>query len=575
MTEQTLDHAGAPATAAPAPDARATGAPAFGEVTEFDAVVVGAGFAGLYMLHRLRDHLGLSVRVFEAAPGVGGTWHWNRYPGARCDSEGYVYCYSFSKELLADWRWSGKYPMQPEIRTYLEHVADRFGLRPDIQLGTRVTAAHYQDSDGRWTILTDRGDRVSARYLITGVGLLASAPYTPDIPGLADFAGECHHTGQWPDHAIEFAGKRVGVIGTGSTAVQAIPVIAGEAGHLSVFQRSPQYTIPARHHTVDEESLAEIRRNYDEIWEQARWSVSGFPYQHNGRSALSVSDEERRETFEALWAQGGFKFVFGSYKDLLTNLEANAHAAEFIREKIREAVDDPTTAEKLVPTDHPFGARRPIVDTHYFETYNRDNVTLVDLRDTPIDRVTANGVRTTGGEHELDVLVLATGFDAVTGPFSRIDIRGREGLRLTEAWADGPRAYLGLAIAGFPNLFTITGPGATFGNLPVSIEHHVEWISQCIEDNRRQDVTVTEVTYEAQESWMEHVRQQSDRNVGAATDSWFNGANIPGKPRSPLFFFGSFGLYRRRCDDVAEQGYQGFVRRSDAAAGVSGAAAAD
>lgn len=528
--------------------------------TELDAVVIGAGFAGLYMLHRLRDYLGLNVRVFETAPGVGGTWYWNRYPGARCDSEGYVYCYSFSKELLAEWRWSGKYPMQPEIRSYLEHVADRFDLRRDISLGTRVTAAHFRESDGRWEVVTDQGDRVTARYLITGVGLLASAPYTPDIPGLADFAGECHHTGRWPEQPVEFTGRRVGVIGTGSTGVQAIPVIAAQAARLYVFQRSPQYTVPARHHTVDEDFLAEIRRDYDAIWEKAHWSVSGFPYQHNGRSALSAPPEERRRLFETLWSEGGFKFVFGSYKDLLTDFEANEYAAEFVREKIRETVHDPILADKLIPTDHPFGARRPIIDTDYIETYNRENVTLVDLRETPISRITPGGLRTSEREYGLDVLVLATGFDAVTGPFNRIDIRGRSGVTLSRRWADGPETYLGLATAGFPNLFMITGPGATFGNLPVSIEHHVEWIADCIGDNDRRGFQLIEPTEQAQREWMEHVRQQAARNVGARTGSWYNGGNIPGKPRSPLFFFGSFGLYRRRCEEAAEQGYPGFTR---------------
>ncbi|MFR9802105.1 flavin-containing monooxygenase [Pseudonocardia sp. RS010] len=528
---------------------------------DVDVVIVGAGFAGLYMLHRVRDVLGLRAVVIEAADGVGGTWYLNRYPGARCDSESYVYCYSFSEELLQEWEWSGKYPRQPEILAYLEHVADRFDLLRDIRLGTRVEAARYQDADGTWRVRTSAGDTVTARFLVTGMGLLAAAPYTPDIPGLDTFAGECHHTGRWPHEPVDLAGRRVGVIGTGSTGVQAIPVIAEQAAHLHVFQRSPQFTVPARHHTVDRAVLAEIRADYDAIWAKAKWSLSGFPWQHNGRSALDATPEEVRKTFEELWDQGGFRFVFGSYRDLLTDIRANDLAADFVREKIRETVADPDTAARLTPTDHPFGGRRPIIDTDYFETYNRDDVTLVDLRESPIEEVTPRGIRTTAGEIELDVLVLATGFDAVTGPFTRIDITGRDGLALRDAWADGPSTYLGLAVAGFPNMFTITGPGATFGNLPVSIEHHVEWIATCIEDTLRRDLAVVEAGYEAQQRWADHVRAQAERIVAGPSGSWYDGANIPGKARRPLFFFGSFGLYRRTCEDVAANGYEGFDRQ--------------
>jgi cation diffusion facilitator CzcD-associated flavoprotein CzcO len=529
--------------------------------TDVDAVVIGAGFSGLYMLHRLRDVLGMSVRLFEAGNGVGGTWYWNRYPGARSDSEGYVYCYSFCKPLLQEWEWSGKYPQQPEILAYLNHVADRLKLRPDIQLATRVTTAHYDDASVRWQIGTDTGERLSARYFITGVGLLASAPYTPTLSGLEDFGGEWHHTGAWPHDRVDLAGKRVAVIGTGSTGVQTAATIADEVDQLYVVQRTPQFTIPARHETVDRAFLQHVKENYEEIWEKARWSAGGFPWQHNGMSALEASPEEREATFERLWQEGGFKFVFGSYKDILTDRAANDYAADFVRRKIRERVDDPALARKLMPTSHPFASRRPIIDTNYFEAYNRDNVTLVDTRETPLTGVTRTGLDAGGANHEVDVIIFATGFDAVTGPFLRIDIRGEHGLELREKWSEGPRTYLGLATAGFPNMFTITGPGSTFGNLPVCIEHHVEWISDCIAYMSEQGIEAFDVDPEAEAEWVAQVNDEASRTLISFADSWWTGANIPGKPRGPLFYPGSFSRYRRACEDVAESGYRGLIPR--------------
>ena len=529
--------------------------------TDLDAVVIGAGFSGLYMLYRLRDVLGLSVRVFEAGEGVGGTWHWNRYPGARSDSEGYVYCYSFSEELLQEWEWSGKYPQQPEILAYLNHVADRFDLRSDIQLGTRVTTAHYMSGPGHWEIGTDTGERLTARFLVTGVGLLASAPFTPPLAGLDEFRGDWYHTGAWPHDGVDLAGRRVAVIGTGSTGVQITATIADEVERLHVVQRTPQYTIPARHENVDRAFLDDVKRHYAEIWEKARWSAGGFPWQHNGLSALEVSSREREETFERLWQEGGFKFVFGSYKDLLTDRAANDYAADFVRRKIRERVADPALARRLMPVDHPFGSRRPIIDTNYFETYNRDNVHLIDTRETPLQGMVATGLRTTEGTQEADVVIFATGFDAVTGPFLRMDIRGEDGVELKDKWRAGPRTYLGLATAGFPNMFTITGPGSTFGNLPVCIEHHVEWISQCIAHMSEHGIDGFDVDPEAEDEWMTQVNEEASRTLISLADSWWTGANIPGKAHGPLFFPGSFVRYRKVCEDVAENGYRGLLPR--------------
>jgi cation diffusion facilitator CzcD-associated flavoprotein CzcO len=539
--------------------------------TDFDVVVIGAGFSGLYALHKLRDELGLSVRVYEEGGGVGGTWYWNRYPGARCDSESYVYCYSFSKELCEEWNWSGRYPLQEELSAYLEHVADRFELRSDIELETCVTAAHWSDDERCWRIETDRGEIVTAQFLITAVGVLTSKRYVPDISGLESFAGEWHHTSAWPEEEVDFSGKRVAVIGTGSTGVQTIPVIAKQAGHLYVFQRSPQFTIPAHHERVDRAFLDDVKANYDAIWHAAQWSAGGFPWEHNGRSALDPTPEERQELFEGLWAEGGFKFVFGSFKDLVVDRRANDFASEFIRAKIRERVNDPDLAEKLLPIDHPFIARRPIIDTNYFETYNRDNVTLVDVRTFPITRVTPEGIETEDGFYAVDMIVFATGFDAVTGPFLRIDIRGRNGLPLAEHWADGPQTYLGLMNHQFPNMLTIFGPGSTFPNAPIGIEHHVEWIADCIRHMREHGLDVIEPDAHAEAGWMERLNKEADKTLVPLADSWLTGANIPGKKRQVLVFIGHFGRYRKLVDGIAAQGYTGFT--FEAGSGASGPSA--
>lgn len=531
-------------------------------VEALDAVIIGAGFSGLYMLYRARDVLGLRACVFEAGDGVGGTWFWNRYPGARCDSESFYYCYSFSEELSQEWTWTSKYPEQPEILRYLEHVADRFDLRRDIQLGTRVVGARFDDAADRWEVETSRGDRVSARFLISAVGCLSSAN-VPEIPGLGRFEGNWYHTGAWPHERVDFRGKRVGLIGTGSTGIQATPVIAAEADHLTVFQRTPNYSVPARNAPLTEEELRKIRTHYAEIWKRARDSFGGFPYQRVERSAFEVDDEEREQIYDQLWQDGGFKFMWGSFNDLLFNKEANDTAAEFIRRKIRETVKDPDVAARLTPTDHPFGTKRPPIDTDYFETFNRDNVSLVDLRESPIVEITPRGIRTEAKEYELDVIVFATGFDAMTGSLLRMDIRGVGGRSLREKWSEGPKTYLGLQIAGFPNFFTITGPGSpsVLSNMPVSIEQHVEWISACIEYMRAHGSTRIEATEKAEEEWVEHVRQVADLTLFPRASSWYLGANIPGKKRVFMPYVGGLLPYRERCDEVARRGYEGFDLR--------------
>jgi cation diffusion facilitator CzcD-associated flavoprotein CzcO len=531
---------------------------------EFDAIVVGAGFSGLYMLHRLRDKLGLSARVLEAGDGVGGTWYWNRYPGARCDSESYYYSYSFSDELQQEWEWTERYPEQPEIMRYLNHVADKFDLRPDIQLGTRVTSAAFDEEANRWEIRTDGGETFSARFLITAVGCL-SAANIPQIKGLESFEGDWYHTGAWPHEGVDFAGKRVGVVGTGSTGIQAIPVIAEEAGHLTVFQRTANYSVPARNAPVDPEDLKETKANYDEIRRKQRESINGHPFDINEQSPLDVSEEVRRAMYEDAWETGGLRFR-ATFEDLLTNKEANDTASDFIRGKIQETVEDPETAEKLTPRDHPFASKRPPIDTGYFEAYNRDNVSLVDVKGSPIEEITPKGIRTTDAEYELDAIVFATGFDAMTGPLLNLDIRGKGGMTLKEKWAEGPRTYLGLQIAGFPNMFTITGPGSpsVLTNMPTNIEQHVEWISDCIEYMKERDLDRIEATAEAEDAWVERVNEAADRTLlPLAKSSWYLGANVPGKPRVFMPYAGGFASYAQRCDEVAENDYEGFALSSE------------
>ena len=532
-----------------------------GNSPDFDAVVIGAGFSGLGMLWRLREELGMSVQVYETGAGVGGTWYWNRYPGARCDSESYIYCFSFSKELLQDWNWSGKYPEQPEILSYLNHVADRFDLRRNIRFNTRVTSARFIEDANQWEVKTDQGDRVTARFLITGIGCISTGN-VPDIEGLDSFQGESYHTGSWPHEGVDFGGKRVAVIGTGSSGVQSIPVIAEQAERLTVFQRTPQYTIPARHGTVDRKFIEEeVKPNYDEVMEKARWSVGGFPVDRSERSALDATAEERRKEYEALWAEGGFRFIFGSFKDIGTDRRANDTVAEFVRSKIREIVKDPETVEKLLPTDHPFGAKRALIDTNYFETYNRENVELVDIRHSPIQEITPKGVRTENEEFEFDVIVFATGFDTMTGSFFKMDIRGRNDVPLKDKWAEGPKTYLGLQVVGFPNMFMITGPGSpsVLSNMPMAIEQHIEWIADFLGYMRDRGLETAEADPAAETAWGTHVNEVAEPTMFVLANSWYLGANIPGKPRVFTPYAGGLGTYREKCDEVAGNGYEGFI----------------
>lgn len=528
---------------------------------QVDAVVVGAGFSGLYMLYRLRE-LGLATRVFEAGGDVGGTWYWNRYPGARCDSESHVYCYSFSKELLQEWEWSERYPAQPEILRYLQHVADRFDLRRDIQFNTRVTAAAWDEERGLWEIRTDDGAVTTARFFITAVGCLSTA-HIPEFPGLDSFRGKWYHTGHWPHEKVDFTGQRVGLIGTGATGIQVLPEVAKEAAHVYVFQRTPNYAIPGRNRPLDPEFVREVKEKYDEIWEAARRSLAGFAITPPDRSAMAVSPEERQRIFEEAWEKGGFGFLF-TFNDLTLSQASNDAAAEFIRAKIREIVKDPQVAERLAPYDHPFGTKRPPLEHGYYEAFNRDNVTLVDVRRAPIVAVTPTGLRTAEAEYELDALIFATGFDAMTGSLLRIDIRGRGGLPLREKWAEGPRTYLGLATAGFPNLFMITGPQSpsVLSNMPVSIEQHVEWIAGCIRYMLERDLQIIEAEVQAEENWVKHVTEVAEQTLYPKANSWYVGANIPGKPRIFYPYVGGVGTYRQICDDVAEKGYEGFTLKA-------------
>jgi cation diffusion facilitator CzcD-associated flavoprotein CzcO len=527
--------------------------------TDYDAVVVGAGFSGLYMLHKLRE-LGLSVRVIEMADGVGGTWFWNRYPGARCDSESYYYCFTFSKEILLEWEWTSRYPEQPEILRYLNYIADKLDLRGDIQFSTRVTAARYDEPRGKWIIETDRGDHLTVTYFITAVGCLSSAQ-TPDFKGHETFRGKSYHTGQWPHEGVDFIDKRVGIIGTGSTGIQAIPVIAKHAKHLTVFQRTPNYTVPARDMPMPPEFKRDVKARYDEVVQKTRESVFGMPFDFPTRSALEVAPGERDRVYEELWNRGGFCFMLSSFHDLITDQEANDTAAEYVRRKIREIVKDPETARKLSPYNHPIGTKRPPIDTDYYETFNRENVTLIDIRNEPIEEITPDGIRTSKQEYRVDAIVYATGFDAMTGSLFQLNIRGRGGMLLQEKWADGPHTYLGIATADFPNMFMITGPGSpsVLSNMPVSIEQHVEWIAACLGYMRSRGLNQVEPLREAERAWDAHVAETAAATLFPRADSWYMGANIPGKPRVFFPYAGGVGAYRQRCAEIAANSYEGFV----------------
>ena len=530
------------------------------ERAEFDALIVGAGFAGLYMLHRLRG-LGLTARVLEQGEDVGGTWYWNRYPGARCDIESLDYSYSFSEELQQEWCWSERFASQAEILRYADHVAERFDLRRDIQFNTRVTAAAYDDAAGTWTLTTDDGERLTAQFCIMATGCL-SVPQEPSYPGLERFQGRRYQTGRWPHEPVEFTGQRVAVIGTGSSAIQSIPIIATQAEQLYVFQRTPNFSVPAWNAPLDPERERAVKAEYDAFRQRARESRSGFvgyPNEHAEQPALAVTAAEREAEYERRWAIGGLGLT-GAFADLLRDQEANDTVAEFVRAKILAIVHDPAVAELLMPRDYPAGTKRLCVDTNYYATFNRPNVMLLDLHRAPIEEIIPHGLRTTETEYELDSIVFAIGFDAMTGALLRIDIRGRDGERLADRWANGPRSYLGLTVAGFPNLFMITGPGSpsVLSNMMVSIEQHVEWVSDCIAYLHERGIRAIEATPEAEDEWVAHANEVADATLYPRAKSWYMGANIAGKPLGFLPYVGGVGAYRRRCDEIAANGYEGF-----------------
>ncbi|WP_405182699.1 NAD(P)/FAD-dependent oxidoreductase [Nocardia sp. NBC_01377] len=536
------------------------------DIQRCDAIVIGAGFAGMYALRRFRDDLGMRVRVFERGTDVGGTWYWNRYPGARCDVESMFYSYSFSEDLEKEWEWSELFPAQPEILAYANHVADRFDLRKDISFETSVESADFDDDTTEWTVTTDRGERVTAPYLITAVGCL-SASRVPPFPGLDTFAGQTYHTGQWPHDGVDFTDKRVAVIGTGSSGIQAIPMIAQQAAQLTVFQRTPSFSLPARNRPLAAEEIAEFKANFRERRAAARVAPSGVPGIPAVGSVFSVDDQRRADVMTERWNRGGTSFL-SAFNDTLRNSEANEFSADYVRERIREIVADPDTAEKLVPRDYPIGAKRICLDTDYFATYNRDNVDLVSVRETPIEEITPRGLRVGDTEYEVDIIVFATGYDAMTGPLNAIDIRGGGGRLLRDKWAAGPRTYLGIATAGFPNLFMLTAPGSpsVLVNMIISIEQHVDWVTDLLVHLREQGYSRVEAVPEDEDKWVEHVNQVASYTLYPEANSWYLGANIPGKPRVFMPYVGGAGPYRKICDDVAADSYRGFVLTEPATA---------
>ncbi len=523
-------------------------------VEELDALVIGAGVTGLYQLYCLRQ-LGLEARIYEAGAGVGGTWYWNRYPGARLDSESWSYGYSFSDELLQEWEWTESFVGQPELERYLNHVADKFQLRPQIRLGARVRSAIFDEQTNRWNVETEDGRRASARHVIAAVGLL-SANHIPDIPGIESFAGESFHTSRWPHEPVDFRGKRVGVIGTGSTGVQVIPVVAKECAHLTVFQRTPNYCCPLRNSPIDAERMREIKASYGEVFETCRKNIGGFIHNADPRSTFDVTREEREAFYADIWGKPGFAKWFGNFKDLMTNREANEFYCEFVRKQIRERVKDPEVAEKLCPKDHHYGAKRIPLETDYYETYNRDNVSLIDVHEDPIQRITASGLETRTAAYGLDVLIYATGFDAATGEVTRMDIRGVGGQTIQDHWAEGPTMYLGVQTAGFPNLFFENG--ALFCNFTRCAEATAEFVSRCIGYMRDNGFERIEADPEAEAKWIQHTQSLNRNRLTSNVTNWGDGSNIPGKPKVAIFYAAGFHAYRKLCEEVAAKGYEGF-----------------
>ena len=528
------------------------------EIPDFDAIVIGAGFAGIYMVYRLRES-GFAVRGLEAGGGVGGTWYWNRYPGARCDSESMYYSFSFLPDFEQEWTLEERYPTQPVILSYLQTVAERLDLLKDFRFGTRVTSVAWDDPSARWTVRSEDGYEATARFVITAVGAL-SAANLPAIAGADTFAGEQYSTASWPHQPVPLVGKRVGLIGTGSSGVQVLPELAKQAGAVTVFQRTAQFVTPAQAGPLDPQMVSMWKANYQEIRRRTKFTAGGIPIPSPTRSAFELSEHERRAVCEEAWRRGGIWFLAGTFTDAVTDLEANKVVADFVRSKIDEIVDDPETADKLKPRTYPWGTKRVPIGSNFYETFNRPNVRLVDLRADPIEAITVRGIKTASSEHELEVIVYATGFDALTGALTRLGVRGTGGATLPDAWPDGPRTYLGLSVPGFPNLFTITGPGSpgVVTNVPVAIEQHVEWIDELLCFARARGATTIEAMDDAATAWSRHVQEVASQTLYPTADSWYMGANIPGKPRVFLPYIGGLDVYRRKCDGVAAGGYPGY-----------------
>ena len=525
--------------------------------TTVDAVIVGAGFSGLYLLHRFRK-LGLTTRVLERGGGVGGTWYWNRYPGARCDVESMQYSYSFDAELQQEWHWPEKFSAQPDILAYANHVADRFDLRKDIDFDVEVKAAHFNETTRRWRIETDKKDKITAQFLVMATGCISTAQ-TPNIEGLDNYQGNTYHTGNWPHEKIDFTGQRIAVIGTGSSGIQAIPVLAEEAAHVTVFQRTPNYSIPSQNEPMTSDYEASWKEKYPTLREEMRYTGHGSMKDLNDKSAMSVDEEERQETYKKRWAIGGAGFLT-SFNDLLFSQESNDTASEFVRNQIRRIVKNPETAELLAPKTYPIGTKRICIDSGYFQTYNRENVDLVDISEKPIQRITREGLIVNGREFEFDSIVFATGFDAMTGTLFNVDIRGRNDLALKEKWYAGPRTYLGLMSEAFPNLFMITGPGSPSvkSNMLVSIEQHVDFVTESIIYMREHGLELMEPDVAAEDDWVDHVQEAANKTLFPRANSWYMGANIPGKPRLFMPYIGGVGAYREICEEIVANNYRGF-----------------
>jgi len=533
-------------------------------VENWDVIVIGAGLSGMYQLLKLRQ-MGFKARVYEAGGGVGGTWYWNRYPGARFDSESWTYGFSFSPEVLKEWDWKEHFSGQPENLRYCEFIADKFDLRRDITFNTRVKAAHWDEAANEWEVIFETGGRARARFLVTAIGPLSS-PTMPTIPGIEDFKGESWHTGLWPHHPVSFAGKKVAVIGTGASGVQAITEIAKTVGELTVFQRTPNWCTPLRNSRIEPETMADIRSRYDQIFAQCRENWGCFVHTADPRHSTDVTPEEREAFFEKLYNTPGFAFWQGNFRDVLMDQAANDALTEFVIKKIRARVKDPKIADKLIPTNHGYGTRRVPLESGYFEVYNQPNVKLVDIRETPIERITETGLRVGGVDYEFDMIIYATGFDAITGAFDRIDFQGRGGAKLRDKWADGPHTYLGLNVVGFPNMLTLVGPhnAATFCNLPRCIEQNVEFVSDLLEYMRDKGLTRIEATPEAEATWTAHVYETGSRLLLTKVDSWMTGVNknVPGRlKRTFMAYAGGAPKYRQKCEEIAANGYEGFALR--------------